>query len=81
MPNSEIVLPDLYEASISEIQDGLESGLFKSTHLVKVCWTSFVVSYNVTVTVGILGENRGGKFERCSFTCGFRYQRYRFASS
>ena len=40
--NSEIVLPDLYEATISEIQDGLESGRFKSTHLVKVCWVSFL---------------------------------------
>lgn len=33
----DIDLPDLYEATISEIQDGLESGQFKSTHLVKVC--------------------------------------------
>ena len=39
---SEIVLPDLYEATISELQDSLKSGLFKSTHLVKVfCASSF----------------------------------------
>ncbi|KAF8548295.1 amidase signature enzyme [Imleria badia] len=33
--HSEIVLPDLYEVTISEIQGGLESGRFRSTHLVK----------------------------------------------
>lgn len=29
-------LPDLYEASISELQEGLEKGLFTSVDLVKV---------------------------------------------
>lgn len=33
---------DLYEATISEIQDGLENVRFTSTHLVKVRWTSFL---------------------------------------
>lgn len=35
--NAEMVLPDLYEASINEIKYGLESDWFRSTHLVKVC--------------------------------------------
>ena len=30
-------LPDLYEASILELQDGLNKGLFISVDLVKVC--------------------------------------------
>lgn len=29
-------LPDLYEASIAELQDGLAQGLFSSVQLVKV---------------------------------------------
>lgn len=36
-PEINMDLPDLYEATISDIQEGLESGRFKSTHLVKVC--------------------------------------------
>jgi len=38
LPNlpSSAVLPDLYEASIAELQDGLEKGLFTSVDLVKV---------------------------------------------
>jgi hypothetical protein len=32
------VLPDLYEASIAELQDGLVQGLFSSVQLVKVSY-------------------------------------------
>lgn len=34
--SSEITFPDLYEASIAELQDGLEKGHFSSVDLVKV---------------------------------------------
>ena len=34
--SSDYLLPDLYEASISELQYGLEEGHFKSVDLVKV---------------------------------------------
>lgn len=55
--DAEFDLPDLYETTISEIQRGLESGRFKSTHLVKVlCPSLSFASYNITF-VGILGEN------------------------
>lgn len=78
--NPEIPFPDLYEATISELQDGLESGRFKSIHLVKVRRCLSSVSYSVMVA-GILGENRGSKSEGRSSSCGFRHQRYRYPSS
>ena len=37
---NEALFPDLYEASISELQDGLQIGLFTSVDLVKVCPSS-----------------------------------------
>lgn len=36
--------PDLYEASITELQDGLQKGLFTSVDLVKVSWLPRVLA-------------------------------------
>ena len=43
---SGVVLPDLYEASIAELQDGLVNGHFSSLQLVKVncCFTYLMQS-------------------------------------
>lgn len=35
-PHACDILPDLYESSIAELQDGLENGYFSSVDLVKV---------------------------------------------
>jgi hypothetical protein len=40
LTTSELPLPDLYEASLVELQAGLEQGNFSSVHLVKVSLTS-----------------------------------------
>ena len=42
VPNS-VTFPDLYEASIAELQDGLEKGHFTSVDLVKVSHSLSVV--------------------------------------
>ncbi len=36
MSREALTLPDLYEASITELQDGLQGGLFTSVDLVNV---------------------------------------------
>lgn len=36
LPNAAPPFPDLYEASVAELQDGLQKGLFTSVDLVKV---------------------------------------------
>ncbi|KAF8996739.1 hypothetical protein BDQ17DRAFT_1411673 [Cyathus striatus] len=36
---TEVALPDLYEASVLELQDGLDKGLFTSVDLVKAYFT------------------------------------------
>ena len=59
--------PDLYEASIAELQQGLEKGLFTSVDLVKV--RSVTLSHQVHALTdlhlmfrsGVLCENRGSK--------------------
>ena len=38
-------LPDLYEASIAELQDGLSAGLFSSVDLVKVSSFGLIASF------------------------------------
>lgn len=37
--------PDLYEASIAELQDGLSAGLFSSVDLVKVSAFGLIASF------------------------------------
>lgn len=40
-PAPNVEFPDLYEASVLELQKGLDAGHFTSVHLVKVCLISF----------------------------------------
>ena len=53
--NANVTFPDLYEASIAELQAGLEKGLFTSVDLVKV--PSFIfslTSYSLHLLIYIL---------------------------
>ena len=40
---SSVELPDLYEASISELQAGLQAGAFTSVDLVTVCYKMVII--------------------------------------
>lgn len=57
---SSAAFPDLYEASIAELQSGLESGLFTSVDLVKASKSlvSMIRMYLTRQTVGVLCQNR-----------------------
>ena len=57
--------PDLYEASIAELQDGLQKGLFTSVDLVKVGtvrppW----IRHSIDWGIGVLREDRGSQSPR-----------------
>lgn len=66
---SAVTLPDLYEASIAELQDGLGKGHFTSEDLVKVSFLPFVCEMTLKVDIGILFKNRRGQLTRPDFTC------------
>jgi hypothetical protein len=55
------VLPDLYEASIAEIQEGLEKGMFTSVDLVKVRQASDTI---ITARVYNIGHSLQAYFAR-----------------
>ena len=50
MAGSNETLPDLYEASIMELQDGLDKGLFTSVDLVKV-YLAFDFPHHAPISV------------------------------
>lgn len=43
--------PDLYEASVVELQDGLERGAFTSVDLVKVCAVQCIQHYSAFIAL------------------------------
>lgn len=58
--------PDLYEASIAELQDGLSAGLFSSVDLVKVgpLLRGPTLVDMLSVFLGIFCSDRGGQLTR-----------------
>ena len=50
---SSITLPDLYEASIAELQSGLEQGLFTSVDLVTVCFILFDYFFSAPILIRV----------------------------
>ena len=56
---SNATLPDLYEASIAELQDGLQKGLFTSVDLVMVSYPKNInhTEANRTPYIGLLCQD------------------------
>jgi len=71
------LFPDLYEASVLELQAGLEAGDFSSVDLVKVlgCQQSLAyIKLTLSVDIGVLRSNRRSEPERPSPTRCHRTQ-------
>lgn len=71
-------LPDLYEASISELQDGLSKGYFTSVDLVQASiprppGTHRATASNIVyLDIGVFCSHRGGQSSRRKFACRYR---------
>lgn len=63
IPAASSPFPDLYEASIADLQDGLQKGLFTSVDLVKV-WSDTCIHadyHSRYALLGLLCANRGSE--------------------
>ena len=74
LPERTSKFPDLYEASVLELQVGLERGHFSSVDLVNVSFQSMTLGYLVIVilpVIGLLRSNRRSQPQRTRTPCSY----------
>jgi len=71
------VFPDLYEASIQELQHGMDAGHFTSVDLVEVGKTDRATVWPFIIddeSLGVFRQNKRSQFPRTFLTCSPRTQ-------